>query len=65
MRYGSGLDGSLGWVKYRAYGDNDNNNDNLNATQEGNALTGVMGSYTGAAGDTVRYVADQWGFRLV
>ena len=33
--------------------------------QEGNSLTGVMGSYTGAAGNTVHYVADQWGFRLV
>ena len=33
-------------------------------TQEGNSLTGVMGSYTGAAGNTVHYVADQWGFRL-
>jgi len=33
--------------------------------EEGNSLTGVMGSYTGAAGNTVRYVADEWGFRLV
>ena len=37
----------------------------ISITQEGNSLTGVMGSYTGAAGNTVRYVADQWGFRLV
>ena len=33
--------------------------------QEGNSLTGVRGSYTGAAGNTIHYVADQWGFRLV
>ena len=37
----------------------------ISITQEGNSLTGVMGSYTGAAGNTVRYVADQWGFRIV
>merc|ERR1711990_799506 len=41
------------------------NNVNGARQEEGNSLTGVMGSYTGAAGNTVRYVADQWGFRLV
>ena len=25
----------------------------------------VTGSYTGAGGATVRYIADQWGFRLL
>jgi len=41
------------------------NNVNGARQEEGNSLTGVMGSYTGAAGNTVHYVADQWGFRLV
>jgi len=41
------------------------NNVNGARQEEGNSLTGVMGSYTGAAGNTVRYVADKWGFRLV
>jgi len=41
------------------------NNVNGARQEEGNSLTGVMGSYTGAAGNTVRYVADQWGFRIV
>jgi len=41
------------------------NNVNGAREEEGNSLTGVRGSYTGAGGNTVHYVADQWGFRLV
>ena len=40
---------------------------NVNGAREemGNSGSVVTGSYTGAGGLTVRYIADQWGFRLV
>merc|ERR1712179_610652 len=40
---------------------------NVNGAREesGNVETGVSGSYTGADGQIVRYVADNYGFRLV
>merc|ERR1711962_1176672 len=41
------------------------NNANGAREESGNVDTGVMGSYTGADGQVVRYVADNYGFRLV